>query len=333
MIHRSMLRIFAFTGAALLSLPGPGFAQSPASLQSQMEALSAKAKPGRFGIAVIDLATGRHWSVDGDQRFPMMSDFKAPIAAAILSRVDAGTLSLTRMVTLEPPQYVPGSAVPSIGARLARGRLIVSVAQLLAAAVSQSDNTSCDALIRLLGGPEQVTAYLRSKGIPATTITAGEAGNAAIFEHLHGGKPPAGETVTEREQRYGAGYRAFLADPPNQTTPDAAALFLEKLDKGQLLSAKSTRYLLGLMEAQTIPLRLRAGLPPGYRFADKTGTTGTVHGRTAAFNDTGIVTAPDGHTAIITALLSDSDASFPERNALFATLMRDVVADVLAPHP
>jgi beta-lactamase class A len=76
------------------------------------------------------------------------------------------------------------------------------------------------------------------------------------------------------------------------------------------------------MAAQTIPNRLRAGVPQGIRLADKTGSSGSLEGRTAAFNDIGILSGPSGHTVIVAAFLTDSSASEAERNALFADIAR-----------
>ena len=94
------------------------------------------------------------------------------------------------------------------------------------------------------------------------------------------------------------------------------------------MSAASTAHLLRLMEAQTTPRRLRAGLPEGVRLADKTGTSATIGGRTAAFNDIGMLTWPDGRTVLVAAFLSDSPATGAQRDTLFAELARRVAAAV-----
>jgi beta-lactamase class A len=124
--------------------------------------------------------------------------------------------------------------------------------------------------------------------------------------------------------------QAYLKDPRDRTTPGDAALFLQKLWRGELLSASSTRYLLGLLYAQTIPDRLRAGLPSGVRFADKCGTSYTIDGMTAAFNDIGILTWPDGHTLIVSAFLTASPAPATRMRALFEGIAHAVVSYKLA---
>jgi beta-lactamase class A len=146
-----------------------------------------------------------------------------------------------------------------------------------------------------------------------------------IFEGTgHGEQIPADETAPQSLARLRRGYRDYLSDPRNRTTPDAAVEFLKQLWKGQLLSANSTRHLLELMYKQTIPRRLRAGLPEGVRLADKCGTSASFEGETAAYNDIGIMTWPNGHTVIVAAFLTDSRADKAERDAIYADIARSI---------
>lgn len=318
----------AALGAGAWAQGGAG--KPAAGIQDRLDAVAKQAEPGTFGIAVVDLQSGARWGVNGERSFPMMSDCKAPVAAAVLSRVDAGTLSLRKKIVLRRADVVPGSAVPSIGDKLRGEQMTVTVGELVVAAVKESDNTAVDALLRLLGGGEAVTAFLQAQGIAGMQVGTGEGAIAGIFENLHGAAaPPAGETAAQTAEREEAGYRAFMAAPPNHTTPDAAALFLKKLWGNELLSHGSTQYLLGLMYAQVVN-RMRDGLPPGTRMADKTGTSGTVNGFTAAYNDMGLITWPDGQAVIVAGYLTGSHASKVERDALFAELARETVA---ALHP
>ena len=109
-----------------------------------------------------------------------------------------------------------------------------------------------------------------------------------------------------------------------RSTPDAAADFLQKLRNGDLLSPASTRALLALMRAQTQPDRMRRGLPPEVQLADKCGTSYTLDGLTAAYNDIGILTWPGGRSVIVAAFLTGSTAPKVTRDALFADLARTV---------
>lgn len=296
-------------------------------LQGAIDALAQRARPGVLGVAVLDLGSGASAGVHADAPFPMMSVFKAPVAAAVLARVDEGSLSLAKEVTIERADVLDGSAVPSIGALFKGERMTFTVERLLAAAVSESDNTAVDALLKLLGGPQEATAFLRRHGIQGMRIDLDERGVSRIFNDLQPGQePPASESDAAWLARRQRGYRAFLADARNRSTPEGAVGFLRKLHDGTLLSVPSTAHLLRLMEAQTVPSRLRAGLPHGVRLADKTGTSATLEGRTAAYNDIGMLTWPDGRTVLVAAFLADSPATGAQRDALFAELARQVAA-------
>ncbi|WP_266180845.1 class A beta-lactamase [Dyella humicola] len=305
----------------------PSTAVAQTDLQHTLEALAQRARPGLLGIAVLDLQSGNAWRVNADHAYPMMSMFKAPVAAAVLSRVERGELTLGQQVTIKRAEVMRGSAVPSIGARFQGEEMTFTVDQLLTAAVSESDNTAVDALIRVVGGPQVVTSFLHAHGIDGMRVDLDEAGLRRVFSGLVQGEAvPTNESPEATDARYERGFQAFMADPRNRSTPDAAVTFLSKLWRNELLPPKSTQHLLRLMYAQTIPNRLRAGLPKDVRFADKTGTSGSFDGEVGAYNDIGILTWPDGHTVIVAAFLSGSRASDAERDALFAELGRRIAA-------
>jgi beta-lactamase class A len=322
--------IFSLTAIALSS--GKAFSagglEPATSLQAKLKSLVVRARPGTFGISVIDLDSGRQWGVNNDRPFPMMSVFKAPVAATVLAMVDRGKISLNQKLTIDRDDLRKGA---SQIARAFRGHdMTFSVRDLLQAAVSHSDNTAADALIRLIGGPQRVTNFLRSYGIEDMRVDLDERGVEHVFSSLGlAKKPPRNETNKDRDARLWRGYQAFMDDPRNRSTPDAAANFLRKLWNGQLLSKTSTDQLLALMHEQMKPIRLRAGIPHDARLADKCGTSVTMRGVTAAFNDIGIISWPDGRAVIIAAFLTGSKASRHERAQLFADLANAITVSQL----
>lgn len=302
-------------------------AAHPSDLQGRLDALVQRARPGTLGISVIDLDSGTRWGVNASQAFPMMSVFKAPVAAAALDRIERGELSMDRRVVIRRSELESGT----IREHFHGDEMSFTVRQLLTEAVSHSDNTAVDALLPVGGGAGAVTAFLRSHGIDGMRVDLGERGFQPVFEDLAPGQqPPADETEAQELARRRRGYAAYLHDPRNRSTPDAAVAFLQKLWKRQLLSPASTQYLLDLMYAQTTPSRLRKGLPEGVRLADKCGTSYTLEGTTAAYNDIGILSWPDGHAVAVAAFLTASTATQDEREALFAELARTVATTL---HP
>lgn len=293
------------------SAPAADPAAAPVtSLQNELNELAARARPGTLGITVSDLKTGQTWHVNADRSYPMMSVFKAPLGATVLAESDQRKLSLDRIVVIRRRDLMT-TGLSEIARSFHGDHETFTVRQLLAAAVSHSDNTAADILLGLVGGPGAVTAFLRAHGIPHMRVDRGE-----------------DEIAREFLQQ---GYTAYLQDPRDRTTPDDAALFLRKLWRGELLPASSTRRLLRLMYAQTIPNRLRAGIPSRVRLADKCGTSYTIDGVTAAFNDIGILTWPDGHTVIVAAFLTASHAPATRMSALYRSIAEAVVDAVQQP--
>jgi beta-lactamase class A len=322
-----LLRCVGWSACLALALVRPAIAAeaTDARLQQVLAQLAKRAEPGVLGVSVLDVNSRAQARIHADRAYPMMSVIKVPVAAAVLAQIDAGRIRLQQEVTIHRRDVVGGAAVPSIGAHFTGEAMRFTVDRLLVAAVSESDNTAVDALIRLVGGPQVVTGFLRAHGIEGMRVDLGEAGVGRIFEDTeHGRSVQPGETAQAALVRERRGYRAYLRDPRNRSTPDAAVELLDKLWSGRLLSADSTRRLLGLMYGQTVPNRLRAGLPAGARFADKCGTSYSLEGQTAAYNDIGIITLPNGHTVIVAAFLTASPADKPGRDALFAEIGKAV---------
>ena len=71
--------------------------------------------------------------------------------------------------------------------------------------------------------------------------------------------------------------------------------------------------------------RQRAGVAPGWRLGHKTGTSGSWRGVTAATNDVGILTAPDGRRISVVVFIGDSTANARERADLMARVARAVI--------
>src|SRR4028118_749236 len=94
------MRFFALLGWLALFVAQPAHAQVSPKLQLLEQRLAAMASenPGEFGIAAMDLETGRTVSFNGSEAFPMASTMKIAVAAAYLAEVDAGRRSLDDLV-------------------------------------------------------------------------------------------------------------------------------------------------------------------------------------------------------------------------------------------
>jgi beta-lactamase class A len=261
--------------------------------------IASRAKPGILGVAVYDFKTGTIQGVNLSRPFSLQSVFKLFASAAVLDQVDAGHRSLDQTITL-----APGDIREGVGSVDHSGGGTFSVRDLLRAALIESDNSAGDTLLRLAGGPDKVTAWLRGKGIEGIRLDR--------YERTFG-----------RDESGKDGFESAKSDPRDTATPEGAIHFLVALKKGDLLSAASTDLLLGWMrEAVTGQGRLRAGFSSKTVLAHKTGTSETFEGVSLATNDIGLATLPDGRTLAIVAFLANAPGSDETRDATLAACAR-----------
>src|SRR5882672_4186523 len=77
-------------------------------LQSEIARL-AKITDGVVGMSALHIESNRRLAFHGEDRFPMASSYKIPIAVQLLARVDRGEVRLDQMVTIERHDLHPGS--------------------------------------------------------------------------------------------------------------------------------------------------------------------------------------------------------------------------------
>lgn len=129
------------------------------------------------------------------------------------------------------------------------------------------------------------------------------------------------QKVTAEERRAAA--RRFASDPRDTATPEGMATLLARLQKGELLSAGSTAFVLDtLARATTGPERLKGLLPPGTRVAHKTGTGGDTGGVNCCTNDVGIITLPGGEHLAVAVFVKSSDKPLAARERAIARLAK-----------
>ena len=137
------LRLIVALSLLLTMVATPAVAASSPDLMTVEQQLSnlVSNRSGDFGIAAVDLSSGRNVSINGDRLFPMASTVKLAVAGTFLSQVDHGRRALS----------------DRIGGR--------SAAQLIELMLTRSDNAATDALINNLGGPGTVQTWLNFNGL------------------------------------------------------------------------------------------------------------------------------------------------------------------------
>ncbi|MFE0473321.1 class A beta-lactamase [Streptomyces sp. NPDC058947] len=303
-------RRFFLAAAALLPLPlaGCGAGERSANRPDRGATASRPAPPSsappvhrpRFAdleraygarVGVYALATGTGATVvhRAGERFAFCSVFKALAAAAVLHH--RSPHDLDRRVTYTRADL--RSTTPVTGRHLATG---MTLRELCDAAVRFSDGAAGNLLMREIGGPGKLTAYLRALGDRTSRMDHYE-------PELHDVPPD---------------------DPRDTTTPEAIATDFRRLLLGTALPAGDRALLLDWLSRNATPVaarRIRAGLPRGWRVADKTGT-----GHYGRANDVAVIHPPRGEPLVLAVLTDRPGRDAEPSDALIAEATERTVA-------
>ncbi len=307
--------------------PRPMAAADPAidRLLAEIERL-AEASGGTVGVGALHLESGRRAFFNPDERFPMASTYKVPIAVQLLTRVDRGEISLDDMVTLEPQDVHPGSG--TISRLLDDPGVALSLRNLLELMLLISDNSATDLCLAAAGGPEAVNARMAELGVDGLSVDRPTSILIADYVGVEG-TPPDGRISIERfrelagqvgdEEREEAA-SAFASDARDTSTPVAMTQLLEAIWTGRALSPESTTLLRDiLLRVETGQGRIRGRLPPGTQVGHKTGTIG------GATNDVGYIYLPGDAGHVVTVVfVRDSERGVPAREAVIAEISRAI---------
>ena len=285
--RRSVIQGMA--AAAGLAAVMPAWAHAPrAAFLARMDALEAR-HGGRLGVSVRDTTGRLAVSHRGDDRFLLCSTVKLPLAALILSRVDAGHESLERHIDYTHADLATYS--PETEQHVGTGMTLGAICR---AGLTQSDNTAANLMFDAVGGPTALTDFIRSLG-----------------------------DTTTRSNRLETALNEPTPDAKDTTTPNAMRGLMTRVLLGDVLSPAARDQLLTWMQAnQTGDHRLRAGLPSAWPIGDKTGSGGN---NTAA--DIAIAHPAPAHAIVISAYYADSSASRDARDQVLADVGR-AVADL-----
>lgn len=219
----------------------------------------------------------------------MCSTFKALAVGALLSRIDEGRDHLDRVIAYGPSDLLDHA--PTTRARLGQGGMTLGA--LAEAAIELSDNTAANLILAEIGGPEGLTAWLRS----------------------------IGDTQTRLDRPEPMLNSAIPGDRRDTTTPRAMAESLEKLMLGSRLTPSSRERLTGwMLNCQTGANAIRAGVEAGWRVADKTGS-----GAHGTRNDVGVIWPPQGKPIVIALYLTGASVGDAERDQVIARATRILV--------
>jgi beta-lactamase class A len=288
---------------------------------------------GLVGIAVRSIDDGWEAGWKDSDLYPQQSVSKLWVSITALDAVDRGNISLDDKVTLTKDDLTLFHQ--PIAENILAGTYTTTVGDLMVRAITTSDNTANDKLMRVAGGPAAVRAMIARKHLGAIRFYNGEralqsriAGLMWSPSYSIGNAFSLARDALPKAAREAA-FNRYIADPYDGAAPAAIVNALARLKRGELLSPDSTSRLLTIMsQTHTGPNRLKGGLQPGWSLSHKTGTGQELDGVQAGYNDIGILTAPDGRSYAVAVMIKKTSTPLPVR----MTLMNNVVKAVITQH-
>src|SRR5581483_7794274 len=208
---------------------------------------------------------------------------------------DKGRESLARRLAYDASLFPDRDFyAPITRAHLGDGGM--SVEALCAAAISWSDNGAANLLIDSVGSPPAVTGFARALGDPVTRLDRRE---IALNYFTPG-------------------------DPRDTTTPGAMLNDVQELllRNRILLPASRQRIMRWMLDCKTATARIPAGLPQGWRSANKTGS----FPMQGSANDVAVLWPPGRKPILVAAYYTGSTAPAAARDAVLASVGRIVAA-------
>jgi beta-lactamase class A len=252
---------------------------------NDLAALEAE-RGGRLGVSVLDTGTRRRLAFRADERFAMCSTHKFLTVAAILQQADRGEMSLDRKVSFTRADLL--SYAPITKQHVDAGFMTVDA--LAAATSAWSDNTADNLLLALIGGPAGWTRYARSLG----------------------------DSVSRLDRIEPALNSAIAGDPRDTTSPAAMVRNLDAVLLGKALSdASRTRLETWMFDGTITGTLLRAGMPKGWRVADKSGS-----GENGTRNDIGMITRPGAAPLLAAVYYTQAPGELAARERVLADVGR-----------
>ena len=209
---------------------------APASLRDRLAAIG-RAFNGNAGISVVSLRHGWQADYNATTLFPQQSCSKLWVAITAMDAVDRGRVSLNDRVTLGRDDLTLFHQ-PIKAKVLGNGGHTTTLGALLFSAITESDNTANDKLMRSVGGPQAVREMIAGKQLGSIRFYDGERALQSriagliwsqsysigdAFYRARGALPTAVRKSS---------FERYIADPYDGAAPHSVALALARLKKG-----------------------------------------------------------------------------------------------------
>lgn len=283
-----------FITICLLLITNFTFAQHE-SLEQQIQSL-IKNKNATVGVGIV--YNGKDTiTINNNEKYPMLSVVKFPLAMAVLSYMDKRDLPLDTEILVTRADLAPNTYSP-LRDKHPEGDVNMTIRELLNYTVAQSDNNTTDVLINYIGGTKAVEDYIKSLGIKNIAIAA-----------------------TEKDMN-----EAFNNQYKNWVTPSDAVRLIEIFQKrNDLFKNKEYKDFLEqtMIQTSTGADKLKCLVPEDVVVGHKTGSSSrSPEGLKCADNDMGFVRLPDGTQYSIAVFVKDSKEDDATNAKMIARISR-----------
>jgi len=252
------------------------------------------------GVGIIHLESGRELYLNREERFPMASSVKVPLAVQLMTLVDQGKVSLDSLVMIQKSDFHPGSG--HIKNRYSPGTSL-SLHYLTEQMLTVSDNSATDIIFRTVGGTGAVDQRMKIIGVDGMSVDRPifqVLGNCWGVNDLSEDEPISAEELFQMRAKVPKSQliqarKDYITDTRDTSSPEAMAKLLKKIWNYEILSVQSSNYLLDIMGKTRGQKRIKALLPQGTKVYHK---TGTING---GLSDVGIIELPKnaGHVVVV----------------------------------
>ena len=285
----------------ILIFSSSAFAQT--ALQQKISIIAADAR-GKVSVACSLPGSDLNCDLNPHARPPMQSVFKLPLVMTSLHLIEESKFSMDQPVRFLPSDRILPHTHSPLQDKYPEANVDIPLRELLRLAVSLSDNSAADLVLRVIGGPEVVQRYMNSIGVDGFQLKDGERG-------LHGD--------------VAAQYR-------NWFEPASAVKLLRRISDDSPLSAEHTALLLAWMkDTPTGAHRIKGELPEGTNVMHKSGTSGSGNGVAYATNDIGLIALPNGRRLAIAIFVTDAAADDATRDTVIARIAKAAYDAAVAP--
>lgn len=274
-----------------MSVQSCGKTISESSLQKELSEY-IEDKDAHIGISVI-IDRMDTVEINGNHAFPMLSVYKFPIAVALGDYLRVSSEVVFDSITITPSDLKPDTYSPMRDKYEGDEPFQLTLNELLAYSLQQSDNNASDILLKMMGGTDNAMLALKKLGIENINVMSTE------------------------EEMYEDNQRCY----DNTATPIAMARLLDSFDHD--FDDLYTRQVKQLMETCVTGVnRLAKPLTDTDAIlGHKTGTGFTLpDGRLMAINDVGYVHLPNGRSYSIAVFIENSGYDMMQTEEIIAKI-------------